>query len=137
MDEIRIRPVIENTVVRTVTLVDTPEEYVENTAEILFVAVIRLLIAQILVQCQGVNVVLQDVKMGIHGLVQGGLIIVFRGRSQIIRFPIEQVKAPPMAEHHIDISLHESDGRGKGKIFKAGGKLLENMGTGDGFKCLF
>ena len=137
MDKIRIGPVIENAVVRTLKLVDTPEEYVKNAAEILFVAVIRLLIAQILVQCQGVDVVLQDVVMSIHGLVQGRLIIVLRRRSQIIRFPIEQIKASLVAKHHIDISFHEPDGRGKGKIPKAGGKLLEDMGTGAGFKCLF
>ena len=121
MDKIRIGPVIENAVIRTLELVDTPEEYVKNAAEILFVAVIRLLIAQILVQCQGVDVVLQDVEMGIHGLVQGRLIIVLRRRSQIIRFPIEQVKASLVAKHHIDISFHEPDGRAKVRFSRRAG----------------
>ena len=31
MDKIRIGPVMENTVIRTLKLVDTPEEYVKNT----------------------------------------------------------------------------------------------------------
>ena len=54
MNQTRIRPVVENSVFRPLTLVDAPDEYVENTAEIVLVMVIRLLIPQILVQCQGV-----------------------------------------------------------------------------------
>ena len=45
INQIRIRQVIENTVFRTFKRVDASDEYIKNAAEILLVAVIRLLIS--------------------------------------------------------------------------------------------
>ena len=58
MDEVRIGKIKEYAVLRIESVVYAPNENIKHAAEIILIAVIRLMKSQVLVQCQGVDVVL-------------------------------------------------------------------------------
>ena len=100
------------------------EYALKNAAKIIFITVVGFLIAQILMQGQGVEVVLQGVKIGLHGLTQVGLVIIIECWSQIIRFPVHQIKPVLMLKNQIDVTLHKAPQGSKFQFFQIAGKSV-------------
>ena len=96
---------------------------------------IGFLIAQILMQCQGVKVILQGVKIGLHGLAQVDLVIIIVCWSQIIRFPVHQIKPALMLKYQIDVTLHKAPQGSKVQFFQIAGKSGQFFRLGAKFEC--
>jgi len=72
-----------------------------GAAEMLFVRVSGEMQPQVAVQCQGVEVVLQDVGMLCHGADHAGMTVVAAAEAEVIGFPVDDVVAAVVLKDQI------------------------------------
>ena len=101
------RSVAVNAILRPLLRVHSAKKNVENAAEMAFVAVAAQPQAQILVQGDGIDMVLLNIHLIAHGGVQSTSMVVSEPVAKKVRLPVDDVETVPELEHQVDKAFHK------------------------------